>query len=108
MAPELILGINYTQKVDIWSLGIVMIEMIQSEPPYLRMAPVKALFNIAAKDPPSIEVGSKELQDFVKSCLQKDPQMRPNTDVLMQHPFVAKAVTKEEFAANLNKWQQNF
>ena len=46
-----------------------MIELIKGEPPYVRMPPVKTLFNIATKDPPRVEIGSKMLQDFVNSCL---------------------------------------
>ena len=41
MAPELIQGQMYTQKVDIWSLGVMMIELAENNPPYHTDDPVK-------------------------------------------------------------------
>ena len=47
MAPELIQGSNsYTDKVDVWSLGIFALELADGEPPYINEQQTRILFNI--------------------------------------------------------------
>jgi serine/threonine protein kinase len=36
MAPELIRSQSYDEKVDIWSLGVMTIEVAEGQPPYFR------------------------------------------------------------------------
>lgn len=94
MAPELIRGQNYDIKVDIWSLGIMAMEMAEGEPPYMEFPPLRALFLITTKGIPDLKepgMWSPEFKDFVKKCLDKDPSTRPDTNTLLKHPFLKKA-----------------
>lgn len=93
MAPELIRGQNYDQKVDIWSLGIMVMEMAEGDPPYMDFPPLRALFLITTKGIPGLkhpEKWSTEFKDFVAQCLEKEAENRPTADQLLFHPFIVK------------------
>uniref|UniRef100_A0AAG5DKR1 Protein kinase domain-containing protein n=1 Tax=Anopheles atroparvus TaxID=41427 RepID=A0AAG5DKR1_ANOAO len=97
MAPELVLCETfrdnpYDFKVDIWSLGITLIEFAQMEPPNSEMSPMRVLLKIQKSEPPKLDQPSKwtkSFNDFLARTLVKDPQQRPSTDVLMALPFIS-------------------
>ncbi|ORZ11232.1 kinase-like domain-containing protein [Absidia repens] len=102
MAPEVIKGKEYDSKVDIWSLGVMMMEMAQNDPPYIDHPPLRAVFLIAANGIPKLdnpEQWSSALIDFIEQCTLMDATRRPNAEQLLKHPFLSLATTHEETAA---------
>lgn len=100
MAPELIQGQAYDHKVDVWSLGIMLREMLQGEPPFAEFPPLKTLFLLTTQEIPALDNESEytqELIDFNRVCLQKDVSKRPTAKALLAHPFLSKACTPEQF-----------
>ena len=59
MAPELATGDRYDQKVDIWALGIVAIEIAEGEPPHLKENAMKTLYLIATGPSPTLATPDK-------------------------------------------------
>jgi len=94
MAPELIRGQDYTFNVDIWSLGILCLEMANGEPPFLGQPPLRVLYLIASNDPPHLQEPDKysaKFNNFINACLVKDPALRSSAFLLKKHEFVEKA-----------------
>ena len=97
MAPEVIERKHYGTKADIWSFGITALELAQGRAPNSKLNPVKVLMRTMQDEPPQLDrTGgahkySKLMDDFVRQCLQKDPDRRPTADKLLSHGFFKQA-----------------
>eukprot|EP01102_Stenamoeba_stenopodia_P006947 TRINITY_DN1945_c0_g2_i1.p1 TRINITY_DN1945_c0_g2~~TRINITY_DN1945_c0_g2_i1.p1 ORF type:complete len:1263 (+),score=303.22 TRINITY_DN1945_c0_g2_i1:187-3975(+) len=97
MSPEVIECQNevtpYDVKCDIWSVGIVAIELAEFKPPHLNLHPMRALMHILKSPPPRLEHKEKwspEFNKFIESCLVKNPSLRPSATDLLKHDFFVK------------------
>ena len=121
MAPEVIKSENYDYKCDIWSLGVMTIELVgldlffvcfflmkerslnyfnetEKDPPYFNYPPMKALFMIIKHGLPELKASSSispEMRDFITRCTKRNPAERPTALELLKHPWILTASTPE-------------
>ncbi|KAJ2905011.1 MAP kinase kinase kinase [Zalerion maritima] len=91
MAPEVIRsqGEGYSAKVDIWSLGCVVLEMFAGRRPWSSDEAVGAIYKIANGETPPIPDDIDPVAiSFMYDCFTGKPHERPTANrLLSEHPF---------------------
>ncbi|KAJ3396724.1 hypothetical protein HDU92_002090 [Lobulomyces angularis] len=101
LAPEIILSDKYGTKVDIWSLGVMGIEIATGIVPRRNQHPMDILYAIPKESPPHLpNTFSAEFRDFISKCCVKDPKRRSTAEELLRHPFI---LTADNFDKNILK-----
>lgn len=89
MSPEICAAERYTLKSDVWALGCIIHELCTLEPPFNAQTHLQLVNKIRKGDvAPLPKEYSRELNALVKNCLSTNPTLRPDTETLLNHPFV--------------------
>jgi serine/threonine-protein kinase CLA4 len=87
MPPEVARGQVYTTQTDVWSLGIMTIELLDKVPPHFQEVPTEVLRQIAVGPSPAHASPSRgsstELHNFLEKCLHLEHQERPSVKELL-------------------------
>lgn len=107
VSPE-ILKKNFSEKTDIWSIGIVIYELLIGKHPYVSKDKHDILKEIYKGE---IDFENSELdgmsynaKDFLKKVLKADPEERLTAKQALDHPWLAQT-TKEDYV-NLEALQK--
>lgn len=99
MAPEVINGCRYDCKADIWSFGIVVLEM--AEGIIGAESPGMAIFTTASEPAPTLREPTRwspALAEFLDRCLRKKPEERDTAENLQRHVFLRERASGEALA----------
>ena len=100
IAPELYKKNNpYDYKIDIWSLGVLVYELLYNDVPLFDIK-INHVHDIVLADDvtiekfnnlefPSFPTRSDTAKDFMKQLLNPNPSLRPTYDQILNHPFIA-------------------
>ncbi len=79
MSPEQTMGKFVDQRTDIWSLGVVLAEMLTGKNPFQREAPTATIFAILNEPPRPMDELPVDLLRIIYRALAKDPTLRYQT-----------------------------
>lgn len=91
MAPEVVLRKKHTFLADIWSVGCLVIEMASGRPPWSNYSTqAKEVLKLIAEpnNLPVIPAVTRDLEDFLEKCLQRNPDYRLTAKELLRHRFL--------------------
>ncbi|XP_047326979.1 serine/threonine/tyrosine-protein kinase HT1-like [Impatiens glandulifera] len=79
MAPEMIKRKAYGRKVDVYSFGLILWEMVAGKIPYSDMTPIQAAFAVVNKKlrPEIPEKCCGTLRGLIEQCWSSKPEKRP-------------------------------
>ncbi|KAG5451912.1 Serine/threonine-protein kinase PAK mbt [Clonorchis sinensis] len=98
MSPEVISRKPYGTSVDVWSMGVLLIEMVDGEPSYFNEPPIRVMRRIQTDAVPHLanpHKSSRLLNQFLQRMLNRDPAARATANQLLRDPFLQLSGTSE-------------
>ncbi|CAH8357854.1 unnamed protein product [Eruca vesicaria subsp. sativa] len=100
VAPEVLMGFEYGEKVDVWSAGVVFYTMLAGAPPFYGETAeeiFEAVLRGNLRFPPSVFRGvSSMAKDFLRKMMCKDVSRRLSAEQALRHPWIQRAGEAEE------------
>lgn len=90
-APEIFTKVKYTKSIDMWSMGVVLYEMLSGQTPWPKTSKKEFLISILLGkfcfDSPVWSSISEEAKDLIKQLICVNPKKRLTAKEAMNHPW---------------------
>ena len=80
MPPEMMKNLPYTEKVDVYSFGLVVYEIVTGKLPFAGLPPAQVSLRVAVHDerPQFPQLTPRNWKDLIVTCWQTDDKKRPS------------------------------
>ena len=93
LSPEIVNNKQYTIKSDIWSLGVLLYEMMALKMPFdANSLPMLTLKIIKGNYAPPPQIYTSDLRNLVSQLLSVDPNKRPTADEILKMPIIKNGI----------------
>eukprot|EP01062_Namystynia_karyoxenos_P034543 TRINITY_DN2531_c0_g1_i1.p1 TRINITY_DN2531_c0_g1~~TRINITY_DN2531_c0_g1_i1.p1 ORF type:complete len:352 (+),score=145.61 TRINITY_DN2531_c0_g1_i1:84-1058(+) len=106
-SPEMCRGEPYSQKCDVWALGVILYELMRLRKPFYGEDTDALLDNVASGEYELLDdrLGfSQELREVCYSMLRRKSSERPHVPELLQTPYMQRELAR--FAASIRSRTQ--
>lgn len=111
IAPEVFLQ-EYTHKIDIWSLGVVLYIMLSGKVPFPGNSELEIIGNVIKGDfhfnHDPFKHHSQEAKDFLMKLICKDVELRCNAVQALEHPWIQKHSAENAVQDETMQSESNF
>jgi len=88
LAPEMVMKQGHNEKIDIWSIGVLMFELLAGRPPFVYKGDTNKLYN----DIKSLRIQWTDdfpmlAKNLILKILKLKPDDRPSLDEIIAHPW---------------------
>ena len=103
-APEMLKGEKYAgEKVDVWSLGIILYALLAGELPWDEDDEIATKMKILKEEPKYTDHISEQAKDLISKLLSKRPLLRSTLADVLQHPWLAEHAPQQQAILKLQQ-----